>query len=122
MTEISALTSNFTAPRLRVLRIVQSTVLTATLLTAGLGLASPAVAVTGCSVWANTDFRAYAQCSGGRGEMRAGAACTLRNGWYVRSAYGQWVTAGKPSVADCGFPFQQIDRRNGRPVVWWETR
>lgn len=85
-------------------------------------LAASASAVTGCAVYANTDFRAYGTCSGGRGQFRAGAACVLRNGWYVRTAYGMWVPAGKPSIADCGAPFQQIDRRAGRPVVWWETR
>lgn len=89
---------------------------------AALTLAPNANAVTGCNVYANTDFRAYAQCSGGRGEVRAGAACALRTGFYIRQTFGLWVSAGKPSVADCGFPFQQIDRRNGRPVVWYETR
>lgn len=77
-------------------------------------------AVTGCNVWPNTDLRAYAQCSGGRGEVRAGTACAFR-GWYWGNRYGQWVPAGRVSVADCGFP-NQIDKRNGRPVVWFETR
>lgn len=82
--------------------------------------APQANAVTGCNVWANTDLRAYAQCSGGRGEMRAGAACAFR-GFFWGSRYGQWVPAGRVSIADCGFP-SQIDKRNGRPVVWYETR
>lgn len=104
------------------LKLAAATALTTGLLAVDLVAAPAASAATGCRVYPNTDFRAYAQCSGGRGEYRAGAACTLPNGFYVRSAYGLWVKPGKVSVADCGFPFQRIDKRNGRPVVWWETR
>jgi hypothetical protein len=86
-----------------------------------IAVAPPAQAVTGCNVWANTDGRAYAQCSGGRGQMRAGMACSFRGMWYTGDKYGNWVPAGVVSVADCGFP-NQVDKRNGRPVVWFETR
>jgi hypothetical protein len=77
-------------------------------------------AVTGCNAWAASDGRAYSQCSSGSGQQRAAASCTVA-GLYVGTAYGQWVTSGKVSVASCSFP-QRIDIRNGRAVVWWETR
>lgn len=83
-------------------------------------LAPAADAVTGCTVWAATDNRAYAQCSGGSGYQRAGAACAW-NGIFVGSAYGQWVKAGQVSVADCSYP-RKIDFQRGRHVVWWETK
>ncbi len=46
---------------------------------APLALAPAANAVTGCNFWAGTDNRAYAQCSGGSGYVRAGARCKT---WY----------------------------------------
>ena len=88
---------------------------------AGSVVAAPqASAVTGGDVWVASDGRAYSQCSGGGGYQRAGASCAV-NGFYVGTTYGQWVRAGQVSVANCGFP-RSIEKRSGRPVVWWETR
>ncbi len=95
-------------------------VATASVVSASVIAATPASAVTGCNFWAGTDGRGYAQCSGGRGEVRAGAGCAIGPA-FVGSTYGKWVSAGRVSVADCGFP-KQISKRNGNPVVWFESR
>jgi hypothetical protein len=90
-----------------------------------IAVAPPAQAVTGCRVYFNTDHRAYAQCSGGRGEMRAGAECITKTDWgnvLPSDTHGSWVPAGRVSIADCGFPFRDVDTHNGRRTVWFETR
>lgn len=103
----------------RIRQGVASMALCAAVIGAPLALAPAANAVTGCNFWAGTDNRAYAQCSGGSGYVRAGARCKTWYGGQV-TAYGAWVRAGQVSVANCGWP-GFVWGAHG-PIVWFETK
>ena len=102
----------------RIRRGAASVALCAAVIGVPIALAPAAHAVTGCNSWAGTDNRAYAQCSGGSGYVRAGARCTT---WYGQTTvYGAWVRAGQASVATCGWPGFAWGPHG--PIVWFETK
>lgn len=69
---------------------------------ASLGLASPASALSGCTLGYTTNGGASAVCTSGTGEIRAAIGCTKWiTGTYVYTRYGAWVGRGQVSQARC---------------------
>ena len=99
------------------------------LIMAGVAMAPQANAVTNCYAEASTDTGGYAHCDAGPGQFRVGLQCAMPIGnGPAGNAMGPWKSGGRVSEATvsgatCQRPFTGgIYKRNGRPVVWFETR
>lgn len=103
-------------------RVLVSLASFALILGASLGLASPASALSGCTIGYTTNGGASAVCSYGTGEIRAAIGCTKWiTGSYVHTRYGLWVGRNQVSQAKCRWD-ETPKRTNNNVWHWIEYR
>jgi hypothetical protein len=104
------------------LRRLAAAVIGSAALIGSMWVATPAQAISGCTIYTTTAKSAIVTCSYGPGQVRAAIGCTKwYTGGYVWTRYGAWVGPNTPSQAQCRWD-EQPKVTNGRIWHWYEQR